>query len=71
MASIRQYDKSWPCRKYGHEEKIAVYLLVADDGKIVDVKENGCENMDESEKCNLCRAHVLQQLYELHLGQRF
>ena len=70
MASIRQYDKPWTCAKSGHAEQFAVYLLAADDGTILDVKENGCENMDGSDECNSCRAHVLQQLYELHLGHR-
>ena len=70
VASIRQYNKPWPCPKTGREEKFAVYLLAADDGKILDVKENGCEGMDGSNKCSSCRAHVLQLLYDLHLGHR-
>ena len=71
MALIRQYDKPWPCRKdYGREKKIAVYLVAADDGNILDVRVNGCEDMDGSDKCSSCRAHVLQLLYDLHLGHR-
>ena len=71
MASIRQYDKPWPCCKdYGREKKIAVYLLVADDGNVLDVRVNGCDDMDGSEQCASCCARVLHQLQDRHLGNR-